>query len=149
MTEANAWMALAIDEYENQGLSHAEIGLRHGRSADSIYKLMKERGIKRKSPSLRRKGGMVKAEDLPALSGVHTAIGTKLNFDRSLKKKENLQNYGVDLRINRVRLRRMELGVEDFTLSQLMRIADKLGLSLSDLLAPQPKPTVQHGSYPT
>ncbi len=149
MDATRAWVDEAIDQCETKGLSYEEIGKTHGRSRTTIYKLMRERGIKRKTPTGRPNGGAIRTEALKPLSSCHSAIGTKLNFDRTVRKNENLSGYGSDLKINRTRLRRMELGVEDFTLSQLMRIAERLGLSLNELLATQPKPTVQHGSHPS
>lgn len=68
------------------------------------------------------------------LSKLHRQIGVKLDAHRALDRKINLTEMGAHVRMSRLRLRKAELGLHDFTLSELIGISQLLSIPLASLV---------------
>jgi predicted transcriptional regulator len=56
---------------------------------------------------------------------------------RTLKHDLDMSELGTRLNLNRALIRRMELGVHDFTLSEVQAISDLLEIPMMELLTPK------------
>lgn len=74
------------------------------------------------------------------LSPVHQKIGVKLDVHRNLIAKQRPVEFAQEMHMTVMRLRKMELGAWDFSLSELVKIADILGLPVEDLIRPANPP---------
>jgi len=77
------------------------------------------------------------------ISPVHQKIGVKLDMHRNLVAKQRPVEFAQGMHMTVMRLRKMELGAWDFTLSELFKIADILGLPPEDLIRPANPPCWQ------
>lgn len=86
------------------------------------------------NPKPSRKGGFKPFSESERISPVHLAVGVKLaNFRIIQKQMEVLpfcKAYGFS---NHTRLRQMEIGAYDFSLSELLWIAEIIGCPLEEL----------------
>jgi hypothetical protein len=132
------WKAGLQFDFENLGLTYTELSDKYGRSRSTIINLIKKNKWVQKVPS--RTNGVPFNTEKP-ISPMHSSIGHKINHHRTLELQQTPTVYADGLRTNRVQLRRMELGIHDFTLQQLNRISQKLGIPLKDLMTHHPKYT--------
>lgn len=132
-TQDYDWKVGAIHDFKYAGMSYQELATKYGRAKITIQKMLKRMGVERVTPSTNI-GGRIKYSDLPVVSHTHKAIGVRLNLYRTLNLKENLTEFSGRIMVNRDTLRRMELGVHDFTLTELGRVAQMLSTLVPDLL---------------
>ena len=121
------WQKQAINELLNTSLSVAEIAAKHKRSRATIITLMRRAGISRTTQA---PTGLRPVEELSPLSPVHKSIGIRISLypDRN----ELRDKLGIGFR----RFKQMEMGVHDFTLSELYQLKEALQLTIEDLVAP-------------
>jgi len=85
----------------------------------------------------RRSGGFARLSTGKAVSQLHQAVGVRLNNFRTIKSDlsvyEFCQRYEFS---NHIRIRQMEMGQHDFSLSELMRISEITGHELEELVKP-------------
>lgn len=130
MTTEN-WHTAAIYDLEHTSLSYAEIGVKYGRSRDTIIKLKRLHKVLRRVPVSRN--GQLKTTSMKSLSSYHRALGSRLTMFRGNRNYTALAHeFGVSRHI----LKLMEIGAHDFTLTQLSRISEILGHSIPDIIAP-------------
>lgn len=88
-------------------------------------------------PSKRRPGGFRPLKSTDPLSQIHLAVGVRMNHHRVIKHdlspREFCSRYQFS---NLIRLRQMELGQYDFTLSELQQVATILNISTEELVKP-------------
>jgi hypothetical protein len=68
------------------------------------------------------------------ITSLHQQIGVKLDSYRSFTLRQTVDNMAVELGIANKRLRAMELGAYDPTLTELMKFAKLLGVTLQELV---------------
>jgi transcriptional regulator with XRE-family HTH domain len=74
--------------------------------------------------------------DRKSISQTHIRIGSKLAWFRTQEGMEPQVFANHHKFSNRIAIRAMEQGIHDFTLSELQRIAEILGVTLSELTEP-------------
>jgi hypothetical protein len=129
--ELKDWHKACLEDLENTSLSYAEIGRKYGRARDTIIKLKNHYNVTRKNPP--ENYGQRKPDTLSSLSDQHRALGSRLTVFRANK---TYSQVGDLLGVSRHIVKLMELGAHDFTLNQLMRISDVLGMEISQMIAP-------------
>ena len=112
--------------------SDSEIGKAWGMEAHTVRAIRRDLGIRSNITS--DAGAKRTHEKLTALSPLHQQIGVKLDARRNLIAKQTPTEFSFMLRVTRMRLRKMELGAWDFTLSELTRIADMMGVPVHELV---------------
>jgi len=132
MTDHNLkWQKSAIEDLENTDLSIADIARKYGRSVDTIKKLRRFYNVTRKLPPRNR--GAKKVADMVSLSSAHRAIGSRLTIYRASR---SYSDVGAELGVSRYVVKLMEAGAHDFTLTQLLRVADVLDLPIEEIIKP-------------
>jgi hypothetical protein len=126
------WEAAAIHDFVHGGMSYAEIGSKYGRDRDTIRRLMKAKGIKREVEA--KKGGRESFDKQVPISQVHRVIGTYINHHREIQLHQNLTEYAAMLGVSRFTLQKMERGLHDFTISDLVKLGFHLGRKPVELL---------------
>lgn len=117
-----------------QKLSVREAAAAVGRDPQTIKKLIARDGLRLAANGDR--GGRRPMTSYPILSEQHRALGIRMNNHRELTQKWNLDEMARFLGLNRLTVQRMEAGRWDFTLSQLNKIRDMLGLDLPAAIEP-------------
>jgi len=131
------WKAACIHDFIHSGLSYGELGKKYNRSRDTIIKMTQQAGVERQVP-VNSRGGRLRFDQEKALSPIHKSIGVRMNLYRTLAKEWTTDEAAKILEANRYILRRMELGLHDFSLSQLEKVTEYLGTTMGDLLSPRP-----------
>lgn len=129
--EMKDWHKACLEDLETTSLSYAEIGKKYGRARDTIIKLKHHYNVTRKNPPANY--GQRKPETLVSLSEQHRALGSRLTVYRANK---TYSQVGEVLGVSRHIVKLMELGAHDFTLNQLMRISEVLGMEINQMIAP-------------
>lgn len=125
------WRDAAIDDLENTSMSYDEIARKYGRSTMAVMKLRERANIIRAKPNMRR--GPRKFEEARSLSSHHRAVGSRLTIARA---NTPVRDFADRLGVSVYVLRAMELGIHDYTLSELLRISDLVGRTMEDLINP-------------
>lgn len=112
-------------------LSYTEIAEKYGYSRSGIVKFAYRNGIVRSKTEIPRRGP--KKHSTMPISALHKAIGGKLLMQR-IKLGLHAQGYGELMGRTKFKVRNMELGLHDFTLSELREIAEEVELPLEDLI---------------
>lgn len=116
--------------------------LHHRLSAASVHEYIREAvrhaeqtGIEI-PPTSARTGGVKARTSRKAISAHHRAAGVRLLRHRTslnLERADYADRYDF---ANRIWIGEMEDGLHDFTLSQLMYLAEMIGISLEELIQP-------------
>jgi len=122
------------------GQSDTDIAAAWGMTEHSLRSLRRRLGIK--SPRKAVSNSKTKRHHslLNPVSAIHQQIGVKLDMHRAVIAKQRPVEFAHRLRVTAIRLRKMELGAWDFSLSELVKIADILGLPVEDLIRPANPP---------
>lgn len=123
------WQENAIRDLQETTLSLSAIGLKYGRHKETIYKLARQSKITR--PDLKAKSGPVPVSEVKPFSPQHRALGIRLTIFRG---GLNFTQMGEKLNLSRHAIKRMELGIWDFTLLQLLEISELLETPISKML---------------
>lgn len=130
MTTFTDWEKKLVDLIENSDLSWTEIAAQTQRDRGTILKFARFHNL-RKQKSARI--GPIRKEDLRPLSAHHKAVGLRLSNARGLDRySDSADRIGTNRHIARI----METGAHDFTLSELIRIAEALDMNLARLIEP-------------
>lgn len=134
------WPEGAVEDWQ-QGASYEWIRRKYGRAYSTVAKLIqrsKELGAKRMVDTSKRKriGGRKPLADERPISTSHHSIGIRLNRYREIDHTYNYQEMADLIKVNRLTVRRMELGLHDFTVGELQRIAGLLETSIEELMKP-------------
>jgi len=133
-----SWPEGAIEDWQN-GASYGWIGERYGRSYSTVAQLIrraKETGAQRQVDAARRRGGRLALSEQKPISYGHHAIGIRLNKYREIDHTYTYQELGDRLDVNRLTVRKMELGLHDFTIGELQKIASLMGTKVEELMKP-------------
>lgn len=76
---------------------------------------------------------MQKDANKPVISSRHRGLGMKVGL---LRKGRTYSEVAAELGVNRHVARTMELGVHEFTLSELMALSERLGVGFDQMLVP-------------
>jgi hypothetical protein len=82
--------------------------------------------------------------DQKPISGLHSQIGHDVGQARAVSKK-SVDEFATMVGMSRLRLRKIEIGIEDLTLSELGRLAAACGTTIETLITPRN----QHGGHRT
>lgn len=89
------------------------------------------------TPPKRRPGGFKPLKSTDPVSQIHLAVGVRLNNFRQIKIELSPADFCRRYQFaNPIRLRQMELGQYDFSLSELQRIAAILKIPTEELVKP-------------
>lgn len=139
-------MSLHSDEIKRllfeEGMSVSEIVKRyaHTHSAYAVKGFCKEaiRELKAEHPGFEmRQGqsGFAALGSTKTLSQMHLAIGVRINNHRRAKMDMQPMEYCSRFQFsNHIRLRKMETGQYDFSLSEMQRIAEIIGVPMEELV---------------
>lgn len=124
------WHHLVLEDLRTTTLTYAQLAQKFRRSPDTIYRIARDAGIIRPVgvPQHQPKA----CEEDPQTS-IHRMIGIRLSG------YPNRQALVEKLGCSWPKMRRMELGVHDYTLNELLTIQEVLGIPLVDLIT-LPKP---------
>lgn len=101
-----------------------------------LHSVRAETGLEYR-PSKRRSGGFKPLKSTDALSQTHLSIGARLNNFRVIKNNLHTAEFCHRYQFaNVIRLRQMEMGQYDFTLSELQRVSEILNLPMEELVKP-------------
>jgi hypothetical protein len=126
--------AQICDLWLNQGKSVNYIGRLYGLKPCSVQAVIDRAGLSKapRTPTSSRKFA-----DQKVISSLHAQIGHDINHARNFKLKQSVAEFADAMRISRMRLRKIEIGIEDATLSELLRIAEAIGVSFETLTTPR------------
>lgn len=85
----------------------------------------------------KRAGGRLPLHEQKPIGQTHLRVGLKLSRYREVDHDMTCTELANVLNTNRVTARLMELGIHDFKLSELITIAEVVGISLPDLIDPE------------
>lgn len=110
--------------YLKGGDSLQKIADRYGMSRQNVQKILDAFGVLKmdRVPTKRNRS----LADLRAISTLHVRIGHHISYARHFTLKMSVDEFAMKVRLTRQRLRKIEVGVEDPTLGELVRIADAL-----------------------
>jgi DNA-binding XRE family transcriptional regulator len=129
MEEYAAWQDLAVHDLKTTDLSYEEIAKKYGRARDTVIKLARlhnligNRAVSRNGPR--------KMADLKPLSREHRTVGVRLTLYRGTR---SYTEVAQELNVSRHCLKAMEIGAHDFTLSQMIKISELIGMSINDVV---------------
>jgi hypothetical protein len=129
MTTNTDWHAAALHDLRHLSLSVDAIAKKYGVHRRTLDKIAAAHGVVREAPPLGR--GPKRKENGQPISREHHSIGVRLNMARG---GEGVRSYSKRLGVSTHVLTRMEVGQHDFQLSQLQKIAEVTGKSLSELM---------------
>ncbi|RWN60270.1 helix-turn-helix transcriptional regulator [Mesorhizobium sp.] len=133
------WPEGTIEDWQ-QGASYGWLADKYGRSYSTVVKLVrraKEMGTKRvEITSSRRRGGRLALAGQKPLSYGHHSIGIRLNKFREIDHAFTYQEMADQIRVNRLTVRKMELGLHDFTVRELQSLASVMSTSIEELMRP-------------
>ena len=135
------WPEGAIDDWQS-GASYGQIEKKYGRAYSTVAKLIRGAqvlGTKRMVAQV-RKGGRPPLVEQKPLSYGHHSVGIKLNRYREIDHSYTYQEMADRMKVNRLTVRKMELGLHDFTVRDLQKIATVIGSNVEELV----KPFVSH-----
>lgn len=132
--KVTSWKDKAIADYE-KGATFEELAERYGRRPNTIYKAVVERGAVRQVP-MDAKKRQRKFSEIHPMSQEHKNLGLRMNMYRTVSRRWNLDQMGAAIASNRIEVRKMELGIHDFTLTQMSRISNLLELPIAELTQP-------------
>jgi hypothetical protein len=116
--------------YRDEGLSMKTLAHTYGVSVDTIKAVLRPANVK----AARGRGGVRRLDTLKPITPLHLQIGVRLDAHRVFVRHLSVSQFSAGMKMSIQRLRRGELGAYDFTLSELMRIAELLGVSLPQLV---------------
>jgi hypothetical protein len=129
----------ALEDWAN-GASYGWLATKYGRSYSTISKMVgqaQKLGRQRVVDlDNRRRGGRKAFSEQSAISPMHRNVGVKLNFYREVQHDMNYEELGAKLGLNRLVVRKMELGIHDFTLSQIDAVSKLLDKPITELMKP-------------
>ncbi|CAH2404978.1 hypothetical protein [Mesorhizobium ventifaucium] len=126
-----SWQEPALQDLQNSGMSYAEVGKMYGRSRATIIKLARLHELIRRVPISRT--GLQRDADKAVISSYHRGVGLKVAL---LRKGRTYSEIAEELGVNRYVARTMELGVHEFTLSELMVLSERLGMGFDQMVIP-------------
>lgn len=93
------------------------------------------------------KGGYGSLQSSVSLSPMHRAIGVRLNLFRTVTLGDvPVRKFSETYQFaNPIRIRQMEAGLYDFRVSEVIRIAEIIGMSVEDLTKPLLPVTCERG----
>ena len=106
------------------GESRSHLARSHGLSEARIKQIVADSGedITRRVPQKRSR----KLVDRRAISNLHSQIGHDINFARN-KRGISVDDLAKRVNMSRQRLRAIEAGIEEATVTELVRLASQLG----------------------
>lgn len=122
-----------VNEYYDGG-SPQTIATKYGRHVSTIWKLVKEE--RERNPSRQRKKisrGPRSISEKDTLSPLHVNVGLMIAKHRAVNDI-TASDFGSVINSSRIRVRNMEVGAHDFTLSELISLSEVLKVSLPELL---------------
>src|SRR5262249_50283289 len=119
----------------HEGKSQKQISAEFGISRQWVREILKEMGADRCTKPQR--GTAVKIADQRVISTLHSQIGQAVNYARQFTQKKSVDLFAAEVRLSRQRLRKIEAGVEEPTLSELLRLSQAIGISLDKLVVPR------------
>lgn len=124
------WQRDCLHDLEHSDLSYAELAVKYDRARDTITKLKERYSITR--PTTVRKGS-IPLSQRQSISTNHRAIGVRLTLFRDDRLITDLADQ---MNVSRTVYKAMEVGAHDFTLTQILRISEVLGVPAEDLWVP-------------
>lgn len=106
------------------GLTVNEIAAKHGYSAMNVYRIRDRYGIVHEAHARARRGP--KPSDTTSISPDHKRIGGHITHYMS-KELHSLSSLAEAWGMQKAKLRNMQLGIHNFTLSDMQVLAEKLG----------------------
>lgn len=134
------WPEGPIEDWQ-QGASYGWIAEKYGRDYSTVAKMIrraKKLGATRvvDLANRRRQGGRMPLNDQKPLSYGHQSIGIRLNRFREIENDHTHQKLADMIDVNRLTVRKMELGLHDFTIGQIQKIAEVMHVKIEELLRP-------------
>ncbi|TIW52456.1 MAG: helix-turn-helix transcriptional regulator [Mesorhizobium sp.] len=133
------WPEGTIEDWQS-GASYGWLADKYGRSYSTVAKLCrraKELGTERVEQSTgRRRGGRVALALQKPLSYGHHSIGVRLNKYREIDNAYTYQQMADRISVNRLTVKKMELGLHDFTIRELQTLALVMTTTVEELMKP-------------
>ncbi|TGT64140.1 MULTISPECIES: helix-turn-helix transcriptional regulator [unclassified Mesorhizobium] len=133
------WPEGTIEDWQN-GASYGWLADKYGRSYSTVVKLIrraKEMGTERVAHTTgRRRGGRVALALQKPLSYGHHSIGVRLNKYREIDHAYTYQQMADQISVNRLTVKKMELGLHDFTIRELQTLAIVMSTTVEELMKP-------------
>lgn len=120
-----------IADLKGTDLTYEEIARKYGYSYSGIAGICRRRGINRPHEQRRKRGP--KPHSSVPYSGLHKKVGNAL-YLRRCELGIGVEEYGRRHGRTKFRVRAMELGIHDFTLTELQSIAEELSIPFEELL---------------
>lgn len=132
------WPEGAIEDWQ-QGASYGWIEDKYGRANTTVVKLIrraKEMGTQRIVEASKRRGGRLTLTGRKPLSYGHHSIGIRLNKYREIDHDFTYQKMGDLISVNRLTVKKMEMGIHDFTIRELQTLATVMNTTIEELMSP-------------
>lgn len=107
----------------------SEIGDKYGVTAQMVKLILSDAGIE-----IKGKRGPKRKIDTDPISPLHYQIGRDISEHRFFKLGGRANHTAADLGVSAIRLSMLEAGTYDPPLSELQRLAEKMGVELHDLV---------------
>ncbi|AKU43603.1 transcriptional regulator [Caulobacter phage Seuss] len=123
-----------VDDYYNGG-SPETVAAKYGRHVSTLWKAIREERIR--NPDRTRTGGRQRGPktmaDKSTISPLHISVGLKIAKYRAVNEI-TVSDLGQAIDVSRVRIRTMEVGAHDFTLTELVNLSHVLKIPLEELI---------------
>lgn len=126
------------------GASLSALTSMYGMSKDGIRNVLRKEGIKLQRQSRPRRGADPRTLDgAKALSTLHRQIGVRLDSWATFEFEGSQTEAALEINMSAMRFGLAKLGAYDYTLTDLQRIAGKLGMPVSELASLTPPPIAE------
>lgn len=105
-----------------------EIAKKYGLTIPHIHKILKDLGVEKVGKKKQKR-----TVDERVISPTHRKLGSRFYFHR-VGRLHDLDVTSERMNLSGKKIRTIELGVTDVTLSELMTMAEYMGVKLTDLL---------------
>lgn len=129
------WQEQALWDLQNTAMSYQDIATKYGRDPDTIRKLKERHHIIK----MRKKPGPKSIANSAPLSAFHKALGINVGLYRA-QKNLTIQEVAHLLNVSSQLVRYIEAGIEDPSLSLILRVCSLIELDLEAVLRPHRVP---------
>lgn len=114
------------------GRSRAELAVEYGLESQTIKKILRTAGLTEEDREAVPERRAVL--DRKPISTIHAQIGLDVSYHRHFMAKMKLEEFADMIQFSKSKVRQIEVGIYDFRMSELLKIATAIGKPVEQLL---------------